>query len=646
MFNWISQTLNDISVNRKLALGFGLVLILMLVTALISADSIRVLVDRSGKIADLSELDIQVAAIANDQLMYEAAPNAQSIARLNSSLDKLRQQQEALKHKLTSAQDLQWVAEQARLTQLYSQAFDQLVASHQKRETERQAVIAAGNSAINVIAQAAEKIMTDSESDPIARLVDRHQAADLDHTVLEARLLVANYTRSPLPELRAPAFAAIDSTVQMLQSLKIKVAADSPYQPVLQQIGEHLDRYKDALNTFSQEVSVGDDLHTKMQEHSTGITALSRQLSEGQVRKSHAQAKGAFTTLSLSTGLALFFGILAAVAITRQIVRPMQVMLGAAERIASGDLSQDVKVDRKDEVGQLQRSMQRMTISLRELISHIHSGVSQIASAAEELSAVTEQTSAGVHSQKVETDQVATAMNEMAATVQEVARNAEEASNSASAADRQSREGELAIQEAVSQMDRLADEVSRSSQAVEQVRQESQKIGSVLDVIKAVADQTNLLALNAAIEAARAGDAGRGFAVVADEVRGLAQRTQKSTEEIEGLIAGLQSGSQQAAALMENSRNLTDTTLELSRDAGTRLTAIAESVSRIQAMNQQIAAAAEQQGVVAEEINRSVINVRDISEQTATASGQTASSSVELARLGTDLQNLVSRFRV
>ncbi|WP_425338549.1 methyl-accepting chemotaxis protein [Pseudomonas batumici] len=234
----------------------------------------------------------------------------------------------------------------------------------------------------------------------------------------------------------------------------------------------------------------------------------------------------------------------------------------------------------------------------------------------------------------------------MTTTVQEVARNAEQASQAAVDADGQAREGDKVVAEVIAQIEHLAAQVVRSTEAMTLLQQESSKIGSVMDVIKAVAEQTNLLALNAAIEAARAGEAGRGFAVVADEVRSLAQRTQKSTEEIEGLVAGLQSGTEQVANVMNNSRSLTDNSVELTRKAGVSLGNITRTVSNIQSMNQQIAAAAEQQSAVADEISRSIVNVRDVSEQTAAASDETAASSVELARLGNQLQMMVSHFKV
>jgi len=197
--------------------------------------------------------------------------------------------------------------------------------------------------------------------------------------------------------------------------------------------------------------------------------------------------------------------------ITRQIVNPLQHTLQAVNRIARGDLTEHVAVTRRDELGQLQSGLQQMMLNLHELIDGIRSGVIQVASAAEQLSAVTEQTNSGISTQKAETDHVATAMNEMTATVHNVARNAEEASVAASAADQQASEGEQIVGEAIEQIQRLATELNQSADAVRYLQEQSDKIGGVLDVIKAVAQQTNLLALNAAIEAARAGEAGRGL---------------------------------------------------------------------------------------------------------------------------------------
>ncbi|WP_431768153.1 methyl-accepting chemotaxis protein [Pseudomonas hormoni] len=290
--------------------------------------------------------------------------------------------------------------------------------------------------------------------------------------------------------------------------------------------------------------------------------------------------------------------------------------------------------------------MDKTRRNLRELLSHVNGITIQLASAAEQLSAVTKQTSAGVTNQRLETDQVATAMNEMAATVHEVAQNAQEASVAAQSADKQAVQGNAAIQRALIQIDKLSEEVSRSADAVAHLNKESVGISTVLTVINGIAEQTNLLALNAAIEAARAGEAGRGFAVVADEVRGLAQRTQQSTRQIEELISNLQAGAQNAANMMSASSTLVDETVNRAHEVQTELAAITQTVSLIQAMNMQIATAAEEQSAVAEEINRSVLNVRDVAEQSAAASEETAASTMELARLGNELQQQVGRFKV
>lgn len=344
--------------------------------------------------------------------------------------------------------------------------------------------------------------------------------------------------------------------------------------------------------------------------------------------------------------IAIIVGVTAAIIITQMVVSPLQHVVQVAEKIASGDLTEDLPTDRQDELGQLMQAMQKMSVSLRDLINNLTLGIAQLATATEEMATISEQNSAGVNQQKEETEQVATAMNEMAATVQEVARSAEEASGAATESSEQATVGEQVVQKTIGQIKSLAHEVTKSAKSIGELKEQSNNIGSVLDVIKSIADQTNLLALNAAIEAARAGEAGRGFSVVAEEVRALAFRTQESTGQIEQLISTLQQKAEAAVSNMNNSSSLADNTLESADGAGDAIKAINNAVTSIQQMNQQIAAAALQQSTVAEEINRSIFSIRDVAEQSATASQETAAASSDLSRLGTELQQIASQFKV
>lgn len=474
--------------------------------------------------------------------------------------------------------------------------------------------------------------------------------AKLNDDSRDVRIARLSYTLKPEASNAAAVVKVLDDLDRRIGLVDAMLKAPED-QRWIQQGQAAIRNYRAHFQNFASATDAHDEDKSRQAQAALNADIASlfeacKQLSDMQTEKRDQEVNVAGQLLFGASALALVIGILAAWIITRLIVTPLMETLKNAERVASGDLSQDIHVSRRDELGLLQASMQRMTLNLRRLIGELRDGVVQIASAAEELSAVTEQTSAGVNSQKVETDQVATAMNEMTATVQEVARSAEQASSAAVNAGHEARASDQVVNQAIEQISRLATEVGHSTEAMDGLKRESAKIGTVLDVIKSVAQQTNLLALNAAIEAARAGEAGRGFAVVADEVRSLAQRTQTSTEEIEGLITGLHHGTQQVAQRLENSRTLTDSSVELTRQAGTSLASISRCVADIESMNLQIAAAAEQQSAVAEEINRSVINVRDISEQTAAASDETAASSTELARLGVHLQNLVSTFRL
>ena len=640
MNSWLS----NISVNLKLALGFGLVLALTCVMAISDWISLDKLIDRSNWMSDITQLNGALTNLRVARLQYMLTDGDETAAQnVQANLDAFVTQQNKLIESFKSPENLKLLKEQHAIIMRYQDALVTMRKAYVESAVSRDDMDSSSKMARDAM-DALKTLVLQRSAMEDGRFEQLQTITTVREQFLLARYQVRAYVAAQTPANEQAARQQLDVAITSLGALNVHFSANAP--DALRTLDTALAQYKRALQVYADTDKTITDMRKEMTVYGADILSRSDDLYKIQLERRDSESASANNMQLISTLLVLLFGICAAVIITRQITRPLRETLDVVERIASGDLSQNLRVTRRDELGVLQQGIARMGTTLRELIGGIRDGVTQIASAAEELSAVTEQTSAGVNSQKIETDQVATAMHEMTATVQEVARNAEQASQAAAAADGEARDGDKVVHQAIDQIERLAVEVGRSTEAMAVLQQESDKIGSVMDVIKAVAEQTNLLALNAAIEAARAGEAGRGFAVVADEVRGLAQRTQKSTEEIQTLVAALQSGTQHVANVMNNSRTLTDSSVTLTRQAGTSLQGITRTVSNIQSMNQQIAAAAEQQSAVAEEISRSIINVRDVSEQTAAASDETAKSSVELARLGNQLQMMVSHFKV
>ncbi|MCV9918839.1 methyl-accepting chemotaxis protein [Pseudomonas sp. BT-42-2] len=633
----------NISVNLKLGLGFGLVLLLTGLLALTGWNSLGSLIDRSNWMGDIGQLNKDLTDLRVARLQYMIA-NGDDTAAANTQakLDAFSAQQQRLATTFKSPENVKLLNELGAIISDYKTSLSKMRAGYKTTLANRENMNKAASKADEILESISRDVLAQGENDSV-RFAQYQVISKTRQQLAQVRVDVRGYIADSDAASEQAALRQLDAALVEVDNLKRQLPNESTR---VQQFEDSVQAYRTAVREYRDAVAAIAVARAEMTVQGADIVKRSDALYKIQIERRDIESAQARSMQIIATLLALLVGVLAAVIITRQITRPLRETMAAVERIAGGDLTHDLRVTRRDELGVLQQSIGRMGTTLRELIGGIRDGVTQIASAAEELSAVTEQTSAGANSQKVETDQVATAMHEMAATVQEVARNAEQASHAATGADDEARAGDRVVGEAISQIERLAEEVHRSTEAMNLLQQESQKIGSVMDVIKSVAEQTNLLALNAAIEAARAGEAGRGFAVVADEVRGLAQRTQKSTEEIEELVASLQNGTQQVANAMLGSRNLTESSVELARKAGGSLENITRTVSNIQSMNQQIAAAAEQQSAVAEEISRSILNVRDVSEQTASASDETAASSVELARLGGHLQMLVSQFRV
>ena len=306
----------------------------------------------------------------------------------------------------------------------------------------------------------------------------------------------------------------------------------------------------------------------------------------------------------------------------------------------------EIASDGDDEPAQLMKAMRSMQASLHDTIEQIGDSAALLAAAAEQLNAVTEEGNRSLARQNDEIEMAATAVNEMSAAVEEVARNASSTAEASSLSERAAGNGRARVGQTVRSIRQMNAEIGQTARLVEGLASQAQDIGKVLDVIRAIAEQTNLLALNAAIEAARAGEQGRGFAVVADEVRALAHRTQQSTHEIEGMIASVREGTDTAVSAMRENDQRARQMLDEAEAADHALGEIAEHATRINERTLVIASAAEEQAHVAREVDRNLVNIRDVAVQTTQGAEQTRGASHELSRLANDLKGMIGRFVV
>ncbi len=490
---------------------------------------------------------------------------------------------------------------------------------------------------------------------PSIKALDEFTQLTLRLRVLSYRLLT---NREPdvqqktyeLFEQRNQQIREAQANYEKLISAPDERTAYDQYAQLLNQYRQLEERMK-TLSRNNQIDQLQALLNSEMLTNSDAINAAINRLLEINNRQAEALNQGAaqqyssafnwvVTLLVIATGLTLLFAWL----LTNSITRPISSALDAAEEIAKGNLTRPITVDGSDEAGRLLRAMATMQEKLRDTLQRISGSATQLASAAEELNSVTDESARGLTQQNNEIEQAATAVNEMTSAVEEVARNAVSTSEASKNATTSAGDGRDLVQETVSAIERMSGDVQSTATLIGNLAEESRDIGKVLDVIRGLADQTNLLALNAAIEAARAGEAGRGFAVVADEVRALAHRTQQSTSEIERMIGSIQSGTEQAVDSMRNSTERAESTLNIARGAGMSLDTINSAIVEINERNLVIASAAEEQAQVAREVDRNLVNIRDLSVQSATGANQTSAASNELSRLAVDLNSMVGRF--
>ncbi|WP_298722171.1 methyl-accepting chemotaxis protein [uncultured Oceanisphaera sp.] len=618
--------LGSLSVRVKLALGFSLVILATLIIAGISFYALSSVLDRSNKLAQSSSIDLLVTKARLFEKDYLLLDDPERLAQAREHIALASERAEQLRQSLDMTENQALIERILTGTQAYDTELKQMLELNEAAQQQLFDLNALGFSA-----QQRAEYLSASDVSAMSWLV----------RLTGIRLSQKDFALSGNEGDAIQLSSRLNGLLLTLEN-RLHMQDDADIKELL----ELLKQFQQQQQNFIATVNGLDDIEQRIDKLATEIATASEALLASQQASMAADSNGARLLILLVTLSGLVAGIFFAVLITLGIVKPLQLLVDQASRIAEGDLSQDIKHRRKDELGLLMNRMQTMTVNLRQLVSELNQSANHIAGSAEELSSVSEQSRSGVNQQRLELEQVSTAMNEMAATVLEVARHAETAFGSANTADTEAGDGNRKVNMTSSQIGKLAEDIGKSLNTINQLEAESLNIGSILDVIKGVAEQTNLLALNAAIEAARAGEQGRGFAVVADEVRALAQRTQQATAEIETLIRGLQGKAQESVVMMKESTDVVAHTVTIANEAGASIEAITRSVSDIQQMNSQIATASEQQSSVAEEINRSVFSIRELSDHSAAATEQTAASSTELARLSAELQRQVGRFRL
>nr|WP_313458819.1 methyl-accepting chemotaxis protein [Pseudomonas sp.] len=638
--------LANLGMARKLALGFALVLLLTVAVAAIGVAALHSVGQRFEGLRQLSQFNTDLLRLRAHEQAFALRSDAKEADALRSGLQGLIKRARGLPALAAAEADLS----------AYAQAFEAFVQAVQAKElaldTASWSVSSVANNLDVLQAGLADDgtyTLKQSQGQQGSEFLEQAtQVAQVSRLMLqamdEARVRLEQSRKGEQPDGQGRIAQTLEAA-QLVEQLKAAVT-DPGYQSVLGEVAGHIASFSEKLNEYTDLLGQEQGIKTQLQARAEQVTGQVDRAYAAEQQEMQAQLTRNSLAIVLATALALLVGLLAAWLIPRAVIGPLKRVIARAQRIAAGELSVEQEAARHDEVGQLTQAMGQMAAGLSGVVSGLQQGIEQLAGSAQALSAVTEQTNREVGSQKEETEQVATAMQQMTATVHDVARNAEQAAQAAQAADDTVDAGQRVVRQSMQRIEQLASAAETASEGIDSLSAEIHTIGDVLAVIKSVAEQTNLLALNAAIEAARAGEQGRGFAVVADEVRALARRTRQSTDEIERLVASLRGNAEQSVAQIRGSAELVRLAVTDALHTESALGSIASAVSLIQQMNQQIAAAAEQQSSVAEEISRSVTQIRGSADQAALAMQDNARSSIELAQLGNDLKGMVGHFRL
>ena len=655
----------SLSVIQRILLGFGVLLLLLLVIAGSGFTGIKQIEDRLDDITwNVAQISAQSNELSHDLslanaavLQYLLSKSPESLAGVKKSFEQYKGEIDELSTKLQ-----QNVSYNPAMTDLLSDMNVQLQTFYKTT----QVAFANHERKLNLQSQIPDKKF--DLKDDLAYTIDDLKAVG-DDSDTQAANFAASYVRIRLESLQVSIGDYFDTTnltdmKSMMDTMaktfvglddKLSYLDNPDIKDSIILLADEIQKKDSVINNFYEYTRLNQEAEVIAKQLSSSMTKvdeltnalLSSTVSMRDQAKVAAKDSEAFSTVMM--GVVLLVSVLIAIAITlwvsRSIRNPLNEVMAVLGKISEGDFTQRSKLKTNDEFGDLSRWVNDLVAKLQQVMIEIDSASNAVSESAQNNVRLAGDTKVLMRSQNEQTSSVATAMTEMAATVQEVAKNSEITLSQIQHVDLRANESRVQMERNIKDVELLVTQLEQSTTVVNQLDEYSQNIGRILEVIQEIAEQTNLLALNAAIEAARAGEHGRGFAVVADEVRTLATRTHSSTEEIQHVINQLQHSVKQTVSSMEESRNGAYSSVENTRLVGTSINELQAGMTEIRDLSTQIATAAEQQSLVAQDITKSVHEISEMSDQASHGADQSEQDSSRLSSLASHQRALLTQFK-
>lgn len=665
----------NLTVSARIAGGFGVVVLLLLVISIASLSGVRGInrtlesvVDEATPMLRASGEMISTLLEANDQVnRHQKSESLSDLPAFEERFEVLRSNYESQKKQLFGL-----VSNHPGLLRTFRQSQESVdaylakvpdVFNTHRRALELADAVSDKKSDFEDVADELDSLVYDLSED-ISSQDDIKLIQSIGNLIREGTISATDAlnldNQNTINTVNKDLQAIVDSAMSKYQELSRGPAAGSEYYG---EMGTALNNFKalatggnGLLGTYLSQLSSSSlSLNTLLEAEQSLASAIAelregvkgvKQFADQSKEQAVDQVAGTQSLIIVLALIAIVAAVFISILVIKTIRQPLSAVVEVISQVAEGDLTKTIDVHREDEFGTLSDSVNDLVSKLRGILGNIAESSQQLAASAEQTEAIARQGHESINRQKEQTELVATAMAEMTATVNEVANSANSTLQEVQGANEETNTGQTIVRDNINTINRLASEIEQASHVINKLNEYSDNIGSVLDVIRGIADQTNLLALNAAIEAARAGEQGRGFAVVADEVRTLASKTQESTSEIQDMIERLQTGTKDAVSVMEKSQSEARISVDQTAKAGQALESITRAVGVINDMSTHIASSAEEQSAVTNEMHENITTISSLAEQNAQGANESLSASQQLARLAEQLQQMVAQFKL